>query len=173
MIRSDLFVTGLMNFDPFLENLPIVDLGQHLSSFESIEANFGRCWQADCIINPIVSLHNLSCRDYNQHVSLSSSSSSRDSSQRRAPAITDTDCRRVDWNVFIMQCPPGPASVHSRCAPRGSSSRHREGGPMVSAGAAQYPCAGHRSGRQPVAPSSTPLHQGTVVQDTPAWPGGL
>jgi hypothetical protein len=54
----------------------------------------------------------------------------------------------------------GPASVARRCAPRGSSSRRQRGGPTGRepsyAGAAQYPCAGHRGGRPRAAPSSTP-----------------
>ena len=45
----------------------------------------------------------------------------------------------------------GPASVDSRCAPRGSSSRRQRGGPIGQersyAGATQYPCAGHKGGR--------------------------
>ena len=54
----------------------------------------------------------------------------------------------------------GPASVASRCAPRGSSSRRQRGGPTGRersyAGAAQYPCAEHRGGIPRAAPSATP-----------------
>ncbi len=41
------------------------------------------------------------------------------------------------------------------------------------AGAAQYPCAGHKSGRPPVAPRTTPMHPGPMAQGSPAWPEGL
>jgi hypothetical protein len=66
----------------------------------------------------------------------------------RAPAARDTEWLGIS---FIQPRPPGPASVHSRCAPRGTSPRRRGDGPRGQArsyaGTAQYPCAGRIGGR--------------------------
>ena len=57
---------------------------------------------------------------------------------------------RVVEEYFIALQPPGPASVHSRCVPRGTSPRRRgdrpQGQARSYAGAAQCPCAGRIGG---------------------------
>jgi hypothetical protein len=96
----------------------------------------------------------------------------QDSSLCQAPAIADTEwieasslCRsqlgRPRCTVAVPREDRAPAT--RRRAPWRARSY---------AGATQYPCAGHRSGRPPVAPSTTPLHPGPVTQDSPAWPRG-
>jgi hypothetical protein len=70
----------------------------------------------------------------------------------------------------------GPASVASRRAPRGSSSRRQRGGPTGQersyAGAAQYPCAEHRGGRPRAAPSLPRRRPGLLPGYTCCAPRG-
>ena len=80
-----------------------------------------------------------------------------DSSGWRAPAVDDTESVE---DHFIELRPAGPASVHSRCAPRGTSPRRRGDGPQGQArsyaGAAQCPCAGRIGGSPRAEPNTVP-----------------
>lgn len=66
---------------------------------------------------------------------------------------------RVVEDHFIKPRPPGPASVHRRWAPRGTSPRRRGDGPQGQArsyaGTAQCPCAEHTGGIPRACPSSS------------------